>query len=35
MDPVRRSNGYDDEGKKKYKRFFLVKKLKVVQTQVV
>ena len=35
MDPVRRSNGYDDEGKKKYKRFFLMKKLKVVQTQVV
>ena len=34
MDPVRRSDGYDDEGKKKYKRFFLVKKLKVVQTQV-
>jgi len=35
MDPVRRSDGYDDEGKKKYKRFFLIKQLKVVQTQVV
>ena len=31
MDPVRRSDGYDDDGKKKYKRFFLIKKLKVVQ----
>jgi hypothetical protein len=32
MDPVRRSDGYDDEGKKKYKRFFLIKKLKSVQS---
>ena len=30
MEPVRRSDGYDDEGKKKYKRFFLVKKFKAV-----
>ena len=30
MEPVRRSDGYDDEGKKKYKRFFLVKKLKAI-----
>jgi len=33
MEPVRRSDGYDDEGKKKYKRFFLVKKFKAVQAQ--
>lgn len=30
MNPVRRSDGYDDEGKKKYKRHFLIKKLKVI-----
>jgi len=35
MEPVRRSDGYDDEGKKKYKRFFLVKKFKAVQAQPV
>ena len=35
MEPVRRSDGYDDEGKKKYKRFFLVKKFKAVQSQNV
>ena len=35
MEPVRRSDGYDDEGKKKYKRFFLVKKFKAVQAQTV
>jgi len=35
MEPVRRSDGYDDEGKKKYKRFFLVKKFKSVQAQTV
>ena len=33
MDPVRYSDGYDDEGKKKYKRYFLIKKLKVIQNQ--
>ena len=32
---VRRIDGYDDEGKKKYKRFFLVKKFKSVQAQTV
>ena len=35
MDPVRYSDGYDDEGKKKYKRYFLIKKLKVIQTKPV
>ena len=30
MEPVRRSDGYDDEGKKKYKRFFLVKKFNAI-----
>jgi len=33
MNPVRHSDGYDDEGKKKYKRYFLIKKLKAVQSQ--
>ena len=28
MDPVRKSNGYTKEGKKKYLRFFAIKKLK-------
>ena len=27
MKPVRRSNGYSPDGKKKYKRFFLINKL--------
>ena len=26
--PIRQSNGYDAEGKKKYKRFFRIDKLK-------
>jgi hypothetical protein len=30
MEPIRKSNGYDEDGKKKYKRFFLIKKLKSV-----
>tara|TARA_B100000073_G_scaffold67031_1_gene49555 strand:+ start:1054 stop:1443 length:390 start_codon:yes stop_codon:yes gene_type:complete len=28
MDPVRKSNGYTKEGKKKYLRFFIIKKIK-------
>ena len=28
MDPIRKSNGYTKEGKKKYLRFFVIKKLK-------
>ena len=28
MDPVRKSDGYAKDGKKKYKRFFQIKKLK-------
>ena len=28
MDPIRKSNGYTKEGKKKYLRFFAIKKLK-------
>tara|TARA_B100000989_G_C19412088_1_gene414809 strand:- start:523 stop:900 length:378 start_codon:yes stop_codon:yes gene_type:complete len=28
MTPIRQSNGYDGEGKKKYKRFFRIDKLK-------
>ena len=28
MDPIRKSNGYTKEGKKKYLRFFAIKKIK-------
>ena len=28
MDPIRKSNGYTKEGKKKYLRFFIIKKIK-------
>ena len=28
MEPIRKSNGYTQEGKKKYLRFFIIKKLK-------
>ncbi len=35
MKPVRRSDGYDEEGKKKYKRLFLVEKLQNMQSQPV
>ena len=31
MKPVRRSDGYDEEGKKKYKRLFLIEKLQSAQ----
>ena len=31
MDPIRKSNGYTKEGKKKYLRFFAIKKLKTKQ----
>ena len=31
MDPVRRSDGYDAEGKKKYKRYFLIRKLQPIK----
>ena len=30
MQPIRQSNGYDAEGKKKYKRFFRIDKLKSI-----
>ena len=29
MEPKRKSNGYDDDGKKKYLRFFIIHKKKV------
>lgn len=29
MSPIRKSNGYSQEGKKLFKRFFIIKKLKV------
>ena len=28
MDPIRKSNGYTKEGKKKYLRFFIIKRIK-------
>tara|TARA_Y100001936_G_C15760812_1_gene501136 strand:+ start:298 stop:708 length:411 start_codon:yes stop_codon:yes gene_type:complete len=33
MKPVRRSNGYSKDGKKKYKRFFLIGKYSSVKTK--
>ena len=33
MNPVRRSAGYDDNGKKKYRRYFLIQKLKTTNKQ--
>lgn len=30
MEPFRKSDGYDDDGKKKYKRFFKIKKIKAI-----
>jgi len=35
MRPVRRSDGYDADGKKKYLRFFLVSKMKSIPTTKV
>ena len=31
MEPVRKSNGYTKEGKKKYLRFFKLKKISVIK----
>ena len=31
MDPIRKSNGYTKEGKKKYLRFFIIKKIKALR----
>lgn len=30
MEPIRKSNGYTKEGKKKYLRFFIIKKIKPI-----
>ena len=30
MKPIRRANGYTKEGKKKYKRLFIIEKLKKI-----
>jgi len=35
MDPIRKSNGYTKGGKKKYLRFFVIKKLKVKEVKEV
>ena len=34
MEPFRKSDGYDDDGKKKYKRFFKIKKMKAVNNSM-
>ena len=31
MDPIRKSDGYTQDGKKKYKRYFIIKKLKDIE----
>jgi hypothetical protein len=33
MKPIRKSNGYTKEGKKKYLRFFIIEKLKTVKNR--
>ena len=33
LDPIRKSDGYTKDGKKKYKRYFIIKKLKEVDTK--
>lgn len=30
MEPVRRSDGYDDDGKKRYRRYFLIRRVRDV-----
>lgn len=32
MEPIRKSDGYDKDGKKRYKRFFIIKKIKKKET---
>ena len=34
MKPIRKANGYTKEGKKLYKRFFLISKLKIKETEL-
>ena len=34
MEPIRKSNGYTKEGKKLYKRFFLIKKMEKANNEV-
>ena len=34
MTPVRKSNGYTQEGKKKYLRYFLIKKIAEKETPI-
>ena len=35
MHPIRKSDGYDKEGKKKYRRFFRIEKYKICSAAVV
>ena len=34
MEPVRKSDGYDKDGKKRYKRFFIIKRMKKKEASV-
>ena len=34
FEPVRKSDGYTEEGKKKYKRYFLIKKMETPQLMI-
>ena len=34
MNPLRKSDGYDDEGKKIFKRYFLINKLEVLDSEI-
>ena len=34
MNPLRKSDGYDDEGKKIFKRYFIINKLEVLDSEI-
>tara|TARA_B100000508_G_C11364720_1_gene230680 strand:+ start:232 stop:603 length:372 start_codon:yes stop_codon:yes gene_type:complete len=34
MNPLRKSDGYDDEGKKLFKRYFIINKLEVLDSEI-
>ena len=35
MKPLRKSNGYTEDGKKKYLRFFIITKLKIDEAEKI
>ncbi len=35
MEPIRKSDGYDKDGKKRYKRYFKIKKIKKIEEKKV